>query len=305
MLVAGFPADAFGTNCYVLAPAAGEQCLIVDPGIGVLGQLDEMLARYHLHPAAVLLTHGHLDHTFSVAPVCGARGVTAYIHPDDRELLADPAKGLSTDLASLFGGRLPYSEPEDVAPLTDGATLKLAGLELTVAHAPGHTRGSVLFRLSAGVRHPRGRSLAVPSMVETPWRAASCASPVTCSSPVDRRTDCLAACRRCWPACGEDPAAGGSDRGPARPRAITSIGRSAPTIRTCARWRRRGRRPGPTEDGRRDDQTEATVRLPGWLPPQRIIEQQIVERIRRTFELHGFSPLQTRAVEPLDQLLQR
>jgi len=171
VLVAGFPADAFGTNCYVLAPAAGEQCLIVDPGIGVLGQLDEMLARYHLHPAAVLLTHGHLDHTFSVAPVCGARGVTAYIHPDDRELLADPAKGLSTDLASLFGGRLPYSEPEDVAPLTDGATLKLAGLELTVAHAPGHTRGSVLFRLSAGGSPPAREGLAVPSMVETPWES--------------------------------------------------------------------------------------------------------------------------------------
>ncbi|HLU33359.1 MAG TPA: histidine--tRNA ligase [Natronosporangium sp.] len=45
--------------------------------------------------------------------------------------------------------------------------------------------------------------------------------------------------------------------------------------------------------------------FPEWLPPQRIIEQQIVERIRRTFELHGFSPLQTRAVEPLDQLLRK
>jgi glyoxylase-like metal-dependent hydrolase (beta-lactamase superfamily II) len=94
----------------------------------------------------VLLTHGHLDHTFSVAPVCGARGITAYIHPADRELLADPAKGLSVDLASLFGGRLPYAEPEDVAELPDGGPIAVAGLELTVDHAPGHTLGSVLFR---------------------------------------------------------------------------------------------------------------------------------------------------------------
>jgi hydroxyacylglutathione hydrolase len=94
-----------------------------------------------------LLTHGHLDHTFSVAPVCGARGITAYVHPADREMLADPAKGLSTDLTALFGGRLAYTEPEDVAELTDGATLALAGLEITVDHAPGHTGGSVLFRL--------------------------------------------------------------------------------------------------------------------------------------------------------------
>jgi hydroxyacylglutathione hydrolase len=147
VLVTGFPAEAFGTNCYVVAAGPGEQCLVVDPGIGVLDQLDEVLAGHRLYPAAVLLTHGHLDHTFSVAPVCGARGITAYVHPADREMLADPAKGLSMDLSALFGGRLPYMEPDDVAELTDGATLSLAGLEVAVDHAPGHTGGSVLFRL--------------------------------------------------------------------------------------------------------------------------------------------------------------
>jgi hydroxyacylglutathione hydrolase len=147
LLVTGFPAEAFGTNCYVVAAGPGEQCLVVDPGIGVLDRLDEVLAEHRLHPAAVLLTHGHLDHTFSVAPVCGARGITAYVHPADREMLADPQKGLSMDLSELFGGRLPYSEPDDVAELTDGATLTLAGIEVTVDHAPGHTGGSVLFRL--------------------------------------------------------------------------------------------------------------------------------------------------------------
>ncbi|GGK25457.1 hydrolase [Pilimelia terevasa] len=149
-MVDGFPAEAFGTNCYVVAPAPGEQCVIVDPGIGVLDRLDEALARHRLHPAAVLLTHGHLDHTFSVAPVCGARGIPAYAHPADRELLADPAKGLSADLTALFGGRLPYTEPDDVRELTDGVTLTIAGLEITIDHAPGHTGGSVLFRLPAG-----------------------------------------------------------------------------------------------------------------------------------------------------------
>jgi hydroxyacylglutathione hydrolase len=147
LLVTGFPAEAFGTNCYVVAAGPGEQCLIVDPGIGVLDQLDEVLAEHRLQPAAVLLTHGHLDHTFSVAPVCGARGIPAYVHPADLEMLADPAKGLSADLSSLFGGRLQYSEPEDVAELTDGEVLNLVGLEVTVDHAPGHTGGSVLFRL--------------------------------------------------------------------------------------------------------------------------------------------------------------
>jgi glyoxylase-like metal-dependent hydrolase (beta-lactamase superfamily II) len=162
LLVAGFPAEAFGTNCYVLATGPGEQCLVIDPGIGVADQLDELLRKYRLHPAAVLLTHGHLDHVASVAPVCGARNIPAYIHPADRELLSDPAKGLSRDMTAVFGGRLELTEPDDVAPLVDGAVLPLVGLEITVDHAPGHTKGSVLFRLSgedsvsaSRVDHPR------------------------------------------------------------------------------------------------------------------------------------------------------
>ena len=35
MLAVAFPAAAFATNCYVLAPGPGEECVIVDPGIGV------------------------------------------------------------------------------------------------------------------------------------------------------------------------------------------------------------------------------------------------------------------------------
>jgi hydroxyacylglutathione hydrolase len=150
MLVKSFEAAAFGTNCYVLAAGPGEPCVIVDPGIGVVTNLDALLLDEGLRPAAVLLTHGHLDHCFSVAPVCDARGITAYVHPDDRQLLADPAKGLSAGLTEMFGGRLNYSEPEDVALLPDGGVINVAGLELTVDHAPGHTRGSVLFRFTAG-----------------------------------------------------------------------------------------------------------------------------------------------------------
>ncbi|MFC6023182.1 histidine--tRNA ligase [Plantactinospora solaniradicis] len=45
--------------------------------------------------------------------------------------------------------------------------------------------------------------------------------------------------------------------------------------------------------------------FPEWAPPQRMIEQYVVDRIRNTFELYGFAPLETRAVEPLDQLLRK
>ena len=147
MLVVGFPAAAFGTNCYVLAPAPGEECVVVDPGIDVVDQLDEVLREHKLRPVAVFLTHGHLDHTFSVTPVCGARGIAAWIHPDDRGLLEDPSRGFGPGIESLFGGRFTWTEPDDVKLLEDAAVVELAGLKFTVDHAPGHTPGSVMFRL--------------------------------------------------------------------------------------------------------------------------------------------------------------
>ena len=145
MFVRGFPAAAFDTNCWVVAPAEGEQCVVIDPGIGVEADLDEVLREHRLQPVAVLLTHGHLDHTFSVTPVCGAKGIPAWIHPGDRELLADPVKGLSSESRTMFGGRLEWTEPSDVQLLDPAVPLKLAGLELAVDFAPGHTPGSVVF----------------------------------------------------------------------------------------------------------------------------------------------------------------
>ena len=147
MLITGFPAAAFGTNCYVVAVGAGEECVVVDPGIEVLDQLDALLDEHRVRPVAVLLTHGHLDHTYSVTPVCGARDIPAYIHPDDDDMLADPLAWLGPETKAIFQGRLSWSEPSDVKPLADGEVLRLAGLEITVDHAPGHTAGSVAFRL--------------------------------------------------------------------------------------------------------------------------------------------------------------
>ncbi|MFC6883092.1 MULTISPECIES: MBL fold metallo-hydrolase [Actinomadura] len=146
MLVAGFPAGSFEANCYVVAPAAGEECVIIDPGQDAEAGIDELLREHRLKPVAVLLTHGHIDHVWSVAPVCGAKDVPAYIHPDDRDLLTDPAKGFSLAAGQQLFGGLTLSEPDDVKELADGAVLELAGLSFTVDHAPGHTPGSVTFR---------------------------------------------------------------------------------------------------------------------------------------------------------------
>jgi glyoxylase-like metal-dependent hydrolase (beta-lactamase superfamily II) len=147
VLIAGFPAGAWKTNCYVVAPAAGEECVIIDPGHLAAPDVEDTLAKHRLKPVAVVLTHGHVDHVASVVPVCGAHGVPAWIHPEDRYMLGDPEKALGRAIGAQLMGELTVGEPDDLRELADGAALQVAGLEFAVAHAPGHTRGSVTFRL--------------------------------------------------------------------------------------------------------------------------------------------------------------
>lgn len=154
MLIAGFPAGSFAANCYLIAPGPGEECLIIDPGQDAEDGIEEIVERYRLRPVAALATHGHIDHIWSIAPVCGARGIPAYIHPADRELLSDPARGLSLQARQQLFGGMTFSEPDDVLELADGMTLELAGVKLRVDHAPGHTRGSVTFLAPAGGAEP-------------------------------------------------------------------------------------------------------------------------------------------------------
>jgi glyoxylase-like metal-dependent hydrolase (beta-lactamase superfamily II) len=154
VLVAGFPAGSLAANCYVVAPGPGEECVIIDTGQDAAGGIDEIVAEHRLKPVAVLLTHGHFDHCWSVVPVCGARGVPAFVHPDDREMLADPGKGMDLLAKQRFFGGMEFGEPDDVRALADGMTIGLAGLDLAVRHAPGHTGGSVTFGLSATAETP-------------------------------------------------------------------------------------------------------------------------------------------------------
>jgi hydroxyacylglutathione hydrolase len=151
VLIAGFPAGSFATNCYLLAAAAGSECVIIDPGQDAVAGIDAVIAEHRLKPVAVVLTHGHIDHIWSVAPVCGARGIPAYIHPADRALLSDPARGLPLQAGQQLFGGLTFTEPDEVAELAGGMTLRLAGVELVVDHAPGHTPGSVTFRAPEGL----------------------------------------------------------------------------------------------------------------------------------------------------------
>ena len=147
MLIAGFPAGPWGTNCYVAATGPGTECVVIDPGKDAAPGVAEVVREQRLKPVAVLVTHGHIDHMWSVAPVAGTYDATAWIHPHDRHLLSDPMAGISRETSQmLLGGDYEFAEPDDVQELTDSQELELAGLRFVVDHTPGHTAGSVTFR---------------------------------------------------------------------------------------------------------------------------------------------------------------
>lgn len=120
--------------------------MVIDPGYDAVGPLDAVLEEHRLRPVAVLLTHGHVDHTWSVVPVCGAKGVPALMHPADRGMLVEPASAIGAPPGTPILGRLDWAEPDDVRELKDGEMLELAGLSLRVDETPGHTPGSITFR---------------------------------------------------------------------------------------------------------------------------------------------------------------
>ena len=150
MLLTGFQAGLLQCNCYVLAQGPGSDAIIVDPGQRAMAPLRRVLDEHRLTPAAVLLTHGHVDHIWSAQKVADTYGCAAYIHPEDRFMLTDPIKDLGPRLGQLLFGAL-FREPRQVVELDrDGDKIDLGGITVTVDHTPGHTRGSVVFRVANG-----------------------------------------------------------------------------------------------------------------------------------------------------------
>lgn len=154
MKILGFPAGMFQTNCYIVV-GEDSRCVVIDPGQDAAPRVHELLESSGLTPEAVLLTHGHLDHTWNVREVADHYGIPTLIHPDDRYMLTDPAKGMSADTASFLKGQ-EFAEPKVVVEMFDGEELEYAGLRFSVDHAPGHSEGSVSFTTTADIEAEGG-----------------------------------------------------------------------------------------------------------------------------------------------------
>lgn len=147
LVVESIVAKAFATNCWILSGGGSGEALIVDPGIGTPFLDEAILAKCRdlgLHPVATFITHGHLDHMFSLAPICKSAGIPAMIHSSDRELLAHPERALTKSTAGLIPSGMSFVEPEEIVELTDGFRCEIAGMSIHFQHAPGHTPGSTI-----------------------------------------------------------------------------------------------------------------------------------------------------------------
>jgi glyoxylase-like metal-dependent hydrolase (beta-lactamase superfamily II) len=138
----------YATNCWILAAEKGAECIIVDPGMPDISKEIEMIVEEEgLKPVAVLLTHGHLDHTFSVIPLADGYGIPAYIHSEDRKALLHPELLLSKEFASSLAAK-EWNEPNEVQELKNNQKFEAVGLDITAIHAPGHTAGSLMFTVN-------------------------------------------------------------------------------------------------------------------------------------------------------------
>lgn len=138
MYLQAFSENPFATNCWLLALDVRDEAVVIDPGFDPDG-IRALLRSAGKRPVAALATHGHLDHIGAAKEFCGSE-IPFYIHKEDELALTDP---------KAWGGAWPEAtgRPDEVRTMSDGDVLDLAGITFEVMHTPGHTPGSVCFRL--------------------------------------------------------------------------------------------------------------------------------------------------------------
>ena len=120
-------------NCYLVAGGPRRPAIVIDPGDEAVLTLEYYFEVNGFVPAAVLLTCGHAAHAASAFELGAGWDIPTYVHPADRPLLAE------------LGDR----QPEDVIEVLGGDQLTVADILVAVDHTPGHTPGSVVYRVDA------------------------------------------------------------------------------------------------------------------------------------------------------------
>ncbi len=133
MTIQGLQVPPIGTNCYLLKDDDTGMGAIIDPG-GAAEQIQSFVEKMGMTPCAILLTHGHYDHTGAVLKLVESYpGIPVYLHPSDAKLTEK-----IDSLMPPIGETVPYDEGDQV---------QIGNLTVSVLHTPGHTPGSVTLQV--------------------------------------------------------------------------------------------------------------------------------------------------------------
>ena len=129
-----------GTNVYLLKNKETSEAVIIDPADDAPAIL-KLCDKADAVPCAILLTHGHFDHTMAAEELAKDLDLPIYAYSGENALMRDPWANGSASLAGLQATCTADRE------VTEGQMLRLAGFRIKVLHTPGHTSGSCCYYL--------------------------------------------------------------------------------------------------------------------------------------------------------------
>ncbi|WMM26828.1 MBL fold metallo-hydrolase [Tissierella sp. MB52-C2] len=138
------PAGVYAANCYIIYSKTTKDGIIVDPG-GDADDLSSYIKRNDLNIKHIILTHGHGDHIGGVIGLKASLGATVMIHEEDKDMLMDGEKNLSTSMAM---GKV---EVEPDVLLKDGDIIEIGDLKVEIIHTPGHTKGGICIKIGENI----------------------------------------------------------------------------------------------------------------------------------------------------------
>ncbi len=138
--ISGMAVGPLTANCYFLKCDDKGSAAIIDPG-DEADRIAHAVKAAGLKPEAILLTHGHIDHANAAGAIKERFGCPIYIHPDDRAIVES---GESPVLWGLVRNHCKVDHE-----VSDGDEITVGGMKISVLHAPGHTGGSVCYRVDS------------------------------------------------------------------------------------------------------------------------------------------------------------